>query len=133
MVFSTLHTNDAPSTITRLKDMGVPTFLITATVEAILAQRLGAARLQKCREEHSRVRKMLDELELTPDDIQGGKKFFRGSAAKSATTRATRGAWVVRVDDYERRAARHGDEQRVDRRFAQGRSASAWSRCATPV
>ena len=36
-MFSTLHTNDAPSTITRLKDMGVPTFLITATVEAIQA------------------------------------------------------------------------------------------------
>ena len=35
-VFSTLHTNDAPSTVTRMKDMGVPTFLITATVEAIL-------------------------------------------------------------------------------------------------
>ena len=40
MVFSTLHTNDAPSTVTRLRDMGVPPFLITATVEAILAQRL---------------------------------------------------------------------------------------------
>ena len=40
LVFSTLHTNDAPSTVTRMKDMGVPTFLITATVEAILAQRL---------------------------------------------------------------------------------------------
>mgnify|MGYP003336938672 CR=1 FL=1 len=40
LVFSTLHTNDAPSTITRMKDMGIPTFLITATVEAILAQRL---------------------------------------------------------------------------------------------
>ncbi len=39
-VFSTLHTNDAPGTITRLRDMGVPPFLITATVEAILAQRL---------------------------------------------------------------------------------------------
>ena len=39
-VFSTLHTNDAPSTITRLRDMGVQPFLITATVEAILAQRL---------------------------------------------------------------------------------------------
>ena len=39
-VFSTLHTNDAPSTITRLRDMGMPPFLITATVEAILAQRL---------------------------------------------------------------------------------------------
>ena len=40
MVFSTLHTNDAPSTVTRLRDMGVPPFLITATVEAIMAQRL---------------------------------------------------------------------------------------------
>ena len=40
MVFSTLHTNDAPSTITRLRDMGVEPFLITATVEGILAQRL---------------------------------------------------------------------------------------------
>ncbi len=40
MVFSTLHTNDAPSTVTRLRDMGVPPFLITATLEAVLAQRL---------------------------------------------------------------------------------------------
>jgi type IV pilus assembly protein PilB len=40
LVFSTLHTNDAPSTITRLRDMGVPPFLITATLEAVLAQRL---------------------------------------------------------------------------------------------
>ncbi len=40
LVFSTLHTNDAPSSITRLRDMGVEPFLITATVEAILAQRL---------------------------------------------------------------------------------------------
>src|SRR6202035_1537572 len=40
IVFSTLHTNDAPSTITRLRDMGMEAFLITATVESILAQRL---------------------------------------------------------------------------------------------
>ncbi len=50
-VFSTLHTNDAPSTITRLKDMGVPTFLITATLEAILAQRLVRRICTQCREE----------------------------------------------------------------------------------
>ncbi len=50
-VFSTLHTNDAPSTITRMKDMGVPTFLITATVEAILAQRLVRRICPECREE----------------------------------------------------------------------------------
>ena len=40
IVFTTLHTNDAPSAVTRLRDMGLPTFLITATVEAMLAQRL---------------------------------------------------------------------------------------------
>ena len=40
IVFTTLHTNDAPSAITRLRDMGIPTFLITATIEAVLAQRL---------------------------------------------------------------------------------------------
>ena len=50
MVFSTLHTNDAPSTITRLRDMGVPTFLITATIEAILAQRLVRRICTQCRE-----------------------------------------------------------------------------------
>ena len=46
MVFSTLHTNDAPSTVTRLRDMGVPPFLITATLEAVLAQRLVRKNLQ---------------------------------------------------------------------------------------
>ena len=51
MVFSTLHTNDAPSTITRLRDMGVPPFLLTATLEAVLAQRLVRKICTKCREE----------------------------------------------------------------------------------
>ena len=50
LVFSTLHTNDAPGTITRLKDMGIPTFMITATVEAILAQRLVRRICSQCRE-----------------------------------------------------------------------------------
>ena len=56
MVFSTLHTNDAPGTITRLKDMGIPTFLITATVEAILAQRLVRRICSQCRERRPIVR-----------------------------------------------------------------------------
>ena len=65
LVFSTLHTNDAPSTITRLKDMGVPTFLITATVEAILAQRLVRKVCMQCREEYTPPREILEDLELT--------------------------------------------------------------------
>ena len=77
MVFSTLHTNDAPSSITRLRDMGVPPFLITATVEAILAQRLVRRICSKCRQEVKPSMDLLAELQLTPDDILG-KKFFRG-------------------------------------------------------
>src|SRR5271166_2593643 len=51
IVFTTLHTNDAPSAITRLRDMGLPTFLITATVEAMLAQRLVRKICNFCRTE----------------------------------------------------------------------------------
>jgi type IV pilus assembly protein PilB len=76
-VFSTLHTNDAPSTVTRLKDMGVPPFLITATVEAILAQRLVRRICTQCREEIKPSNEMLVDLQLTPKDI-AGKKFYRG-------------------------------------------------------
>ena len=77
MVFSTLHTNDAPSTITRMRDMGVPPFLITATVEAILAQRLVRRVCSGCREEARPSSEMLAELQLSPSDV-AGKKFYRG-------------------------------------------------------
>ena len=78
MVFSTLHTNDAPSSITRLRDMGVQPFLITATLEAILAQRLVRKICQHCREEATPSTEQLANLSLTPDDV-AGKKFYRGA------------------------------------------------------
>jgi type IV pilus assembly protein PilB len=77
MVFSTLHTNDAPSTVTRLRDMGVPPFLITATVEAILAQRLVRRICSNCREEIIPGADVLADLELSSDQVVG-KKFYRG-------------------------------------------------------
>jgi type IV pilus assembly protein PilB len=76
-VFSTLHTNDAPSTITRLKDMGIPTFLITATVEAILAQRLVRRICSQCREEVQAGVDAIYDLGLDPHKMEG-KKFFKG-------------------------------------------------------
>jgi len=81
LVFSTLHTNDAPSTITRMKDMGVPTFLITATVEAILAQRLVRRICKECKEEYTPPREILEDLELTSDQIRG-KRFYRGAGCE---------------------------------------------------
>ncbi len=77
MVFSTLHTNDAPSTITRMKDMGVPTFLITATVEAILAQRLVRRVCSQCREETTPSEDLILDLGMTIEQFKG-KKVFKG-------------------------------------------------------
>jgi type IV pilus assembly protein PilB len=76
-VFSTLHTNDAPSTVTRLKDMGVPTFLITATVEAILAQRLVRRVCSQCREEVDPPDEILIDLGIKRESL-GDNKFYRG-------------------------------------------------------
>src|SRR5579883_2635643 len=75
MVFSTLHTNDAPSSITRLRDMGVEPFLIIATLEGILAQRLVRKICQDCRTEFEPSPELLMELNLKPADVVG-KKFY---------------------------------------------------------
>src|SRR5262245_57541959 len=77
MVFSTLHTNDAPSTITRLRDMGLDTYLITATLESIMAQRLVRKICDDCRTEFEPSPEMLMELGLRPADVVG-KKFYYG-------------------------------------------------------
>ncbi len=90
MVFSTLHTNDAPSTVTRLKDMGVPTFLITATIEAILAQRLVRRICTQCRETWSPPKEILDDLDITPEMIQG-KQFFKGKGCEGCNNTGYKG------------------------------------------
>jgi type IV pilus assembly protein PilB len=77
IVFSTLHTNDAPSAITRLRDMGLEPYLITATVEGILAQRLVRKICEDCRTEFEPSAEMLMELGLRPEDVKG-KKFYYG-------------------------------------------------------
>ena len=64
VVFSTLHTNDAPTAITRLRDMWVPPFLITATVEAVLAQRLVRKICVECRTQFEPSDELLMELQL---------------------------------------------------------------------
>jgi type IV pilus assembly protein PilB len=80
MVFSTLHTNDAPSTITRLRDMGIEPFLITATVEGILAQRLVRKICTGCKTEYDPPVDQILELGLKPDQAKAqGMRFFYGA------------------------------------------------------
>jgi type IV pilus assembly protein PilB len=89
-VFSTLHTNDAPSTIARLRDMGIPPFLITATLEAILAQRLVRRICLQCRTEIRPSSEMLAELQLTHAEVQG-KKFYRGKGCEACNNTGYKG------------------------------------------
>lgn len=67
MVFSTLHTNDAPSAISRLVDIGIKPFLVAAAVRAVLAQRLVRRNCQNCRAPTDPDEKMLNSLGIRPD------------------------------------------------------------------
>ena len=77
IVFTTLHTNDAPSAVTRLRDMGIPPFLITATVEGVLAQRLVRKICQNCRTEFRPSDEILMELSLNVEEA-AAQKFYYG-------------------------------------------------------
>ncbi len=71
LVFTTLHTNDAPSSIARLLDLGLESFLVTATIEGVVAQRLVRKICAKCKEQYQPTEEQLMELQLTPEDLQG--------------------------------------------------------------
>ena len=77
IVFTTLHTNDAPTSIARLLDLGVEPFLITATLEGIVAERLVRKICENCKTQYEPNEAQLMELGLTSDDVRG-KKFYYG-------------------------------------------------------
>ncbi|MEM6690884.1 MAG: ATPase, T2SS/T4P/T4SS family [Planctomycetota bacterium] len=90
LVFSTLHTNSAAATVTRLKDMGIQAFMICATVEAILAQRLVRRICLKCREEAKITQSMLFELQMEKDEVRG-KKFYKGVGCEACNNTGYKG------------------------------------------
>jgi general secretion pathway protein E len=77
LVFSTLHTNDAPGAITRLIDMGIEPFLVVSSVVAIIAQRLVRVICPSCKEAYKPGQAVLEELRLTPSRTSK-KTFYRG-------------------------------------------------------
>ncbi|MEI7879659.1 MAG: type II secretion system ATPase GspE [bacterium] len=77
LVFSTLHTNDAPSAITRLQDIGVKPFLVASSVRAIIAQRLVRTVCEHCREEHKPTASELNLLGAAAGQF-AGVQLFRG-------------------------------------------------------
>jgi type IV pilus assembly protein PilB len=77
LVFTTLHTNDAPGAVTRMIDMGVEPFLISSTLEAVLAQRLVRTVCKKCRVAYEPTDTVISEIGLTRADVQG-RPFYYG-------------------------------------------------------
>jgi len=82
LVFSTLHTNDAPTTVTRLIDIGTKPYLIAATLEAVISQRLVRKICTSCKEEYEPADESLLELNLTKADVKE-KRFFRGKGCNN--------------------------------------------------
>jgi general secretion pathway protein E len=77
LVFSTLHTNDAPGAITRLLDLGVEPYLVASSVIGVVAQRLVRLICKHCKVEYAPTERELAGIGLSPKDVPGGK-LWRG-------------------------------------------------------
>ncbi|MBL7139602.1 MAG: Flp pilus assembly complex ATPase component TadA [Planctomycetes bacterium] len=102
LVFSTLHTNDAPTAITRLLDLGLESYLVTATLEAVVAQRLVRRICTNCRSEFEPSEDMLWELDLTPEEVRG-RTFYFGKGCEACNNTGYKGRTgifeIMRLDD----------------------------------
>ena len=96
LVFTTLHTNDAPGAVTRLIDMGVEPFLISSTLEAVLGQRLLRGICSQCRTSYEPTDAILAQIDLARRDI-GDKKFFYGKGCDACNQTGYKG----RIGIYE--------------------------------
>jgi type IV pilus assembly protein PilB len=105
LVLSTLHTNDAPSSVVRLMDLGLEAFLLTATLEGVIAQRLARTICSKCKEAYEPKLEELMELALTPEKVRG-RKFFRGKGCENCHNSGYKGRMalfeLMSVDDEMR-------------------------------
>jgi len=90
LVFSTLHTNDAPSAITRLIDMGVPAFLVASSLQAVMAQRLIRTICDTCKEPTTYTERELATVGLTPEDVEN-LTVYRGAGCDECGNTGYRG------------------------------------------
>ena len=90
VVLSTLHTNDAPGAVTRLIDMGLEPFLISASLEAVLAQRLVRRICRKCRRSYEPSQDIMDVLDVDPLEI-ADKNFYFGEGCEECSQTGYKG------------------------------------------
>jgi len=90
LVFSTLHTNDSSSAVTRLIDMGIESFLVTSSVIGILAQRLVRNVCNECKEEYIPDEESLENIGITPE-MSSGKKIYKGKGCQDCLNTGYKG------------------------------------------
>jgi len=90
LVFSTLHTNDAPSSITRMVDMGVPSYLVSSSIIAVLAQRLVRVICSKCKQPFDPPKAILEETGVTEEQLDTAT-FMKGKGCAHCQKRGYRG------------------------------------------
>ena len=91
LVFSTLHTNDAPSSISRLIDMGTPNYLVASATQLIMAQRMVKKICQKCKEEVNLTSEQVESLKMGPEMLKGIRAYKgRGCGACNSTGKSGR-------------------------------------------
>lgn len=90
LVFSTLHTNDAPSSVTRLMDMGVPNYLVASATKLIMAQRMCKKICANCREEVNLTPEQVESLRV-PQEILKGIRSFRGRGCPTCNDTGKKG------------------------------------------
>ena len=95
LVFSTLHTNDAPSAVTRLTDMGVEPYLVSSCIEGIIAQRLVRRVCKACKQEVEIEPVLLDEAKAVVPDHPGDYTFWAGHTCPACNFTGYRGRIAI--------------------------------------
>ena len=106
LVFSTLHTNDAPSAVTRLIDIGVKPFLVASSTRALMAQRLVRKVCRKCAAPYTPTEAELRALSIDPNNV-GNATFMRGKGCSNCNNTGNRGRFgifeIFLIDDDARK------------------------------
>lgn len=94
LVFSTLHTNDAPSTINRLLDLGVNPYLISSSLQAVMAQRLVRKICENCREEYEPEMDYVEQVGFPKEDV-ADTTFYKGAGCEECNMTGYEGRTAI--------------------------------------
>jgi type IV pilus assembly protein PilB len=120
LVLSTLHTNDAPSAVTRLIEMGIEPFLVGSSLDCVMAQRLARRLCQWCREPYEPTRAELDTARWPFDFIETPTQMWRAVGCRSCAGTGYRGRIALHEvmpvsEDIERLAVERGSSHEIQR------------------